>query len=193
MWLVGHVMSELGEKVTHLLASVGERPSAATELLPMVYDEMRALAGSFFRQQSADHTLQPTALVHEAYLRLVGRGDVEWRSRAHFLAVAAKAMRQILVNHAVSKKADKRGGDWNRVTLCESDPAANESTVDLEALNEALKRLEDLDDRQVRIVEMRYFAGLSMEEIAHVLGLSLSAVEKDWRMARNWLKRELTT
>ena len=184
-------MNGSGEHITQLLSNLGGNPVAAEELLPLVYDELRALAGSLFRQQSTGHTLQPTALVHEAYLRLVGQQRVEWKSRAHFMAVAAKAMRQILVNHAIAKKADKRGGDWGRVTLSEAAEPSREPDVDLEALNDALRRLETLDDRQVRIVEMRYFAGLTMEEIAHVLGLSLSAVEKDWRMARNWLKREL--
>lgn len=179
------------EKVTQILAEVGGRPGAAEQLLPLVYDELRALAGSFFARQPAGHTLQPTALVHEAYVKLVGSQNIEWQSRAHFMAVAAKAMRQILVNHAIAKNAEKRGGDWSRVTLSEAAVQEAAPDVDLEALNEAMQRLEALDDRQVRIVEMRYFGGLEMNEIAHVLGVSLSSIEKDWRMARNWLKREL--
>ena len=183
-------MSDQNE-VTVILADIGKRPSATDELLAVVYAELRALAGSFFAMQAANHTLQPTALVHEAYVRLVGGREIEWTGRAHFYAVAAKAMRQILVNHAVAKQAKKRGGGAGRVTLVDPVSAESGRDIDLPALNEALNRLEQLDERQVRIVELRYFGGMTMEEVAHVLDVSLSTVEKDWRMAKLWLQREL--
>lgn len=190
-------------QITQLLAEAAQRPSAAEQLLPLVYENLRALAARFLADQRIGHTLQPTALVHEAYVRLVGHrksdGDTDcgnnwannWDSRAHFFAVAAKAMRQILVNHAIARRTAKRGGDWSRVTLSEAAEPAADRDVDIESLNDALHRLEALDERQVRIVELRYFGGLTMVEIARVLDVSLSTIEKDWRMARSWLQREL--
>ncbi|MHC5025506.1 MAG: sigma-70 family RNA polymerase sigma factor [Planctomycetota bacterium] len=161
------------------------------ELLPVVYDQLRALAGSFFRGQSSDHTLQPTALVHEAYFRLAGDTDAtrSWENRRHFVAVAAKAMRQILINHAEARGAQKRGGDWSRVTL--SAVGAPDHEADVFALEEALDELERLDERQCRVVELRYLAGLTVEQAADVLGVSPRTVKTDWRMARAWLKDRL--
>lgn len=158
--------------------------------MPLVYDELRALARSFFGRQRSDHTLEPTALVHDAYVRLVHQDKVDWNGRAHFFATAARAMRQILVNHAEAKGAQKRGGGWNRVTLAVAD-TDTERVVDILALEEALTRLEALDSRQARVVELRYFARMTIEETASVVGVSPRTVELDWRMAKAWLAKEL--
>src|SRR5690349_21902357 len=157
-------------RVTQILHQLQDgHPSAAEQLLPLIYDELRALAGSYFQQERRDHTLQPTALVHEAYLRLVNQNDIEWQSRAHFFAVAAHAMRRVLINHAERHNTIKRGGGCHRITLCENTPSPDARAigeVDLLALNEALSRLETLDDRQCRVIELRFFGGLSVEETA---------------------------
>jgi RNA polymerase sigma-70 factor (ECF subfamily) len=188
------------QQVTQLLEAVqAGRASAADQLLPLVYDELRALAGSLFRGQRPDHTLQPTALVHEAYARMVkpaaettGSSEkAQWNSRAHFFAVAATAMRQVLANHARDRRRAKRGGGWHRVTLSEHLTPTSERDVDLLALDEALQALAKLDERQGRIVELRFFAEMSVEEIAHVLEVSTSTVEREWRMARAWLSARL--
>lgn len=177
--------------VTQLLAQIASgRQSAAEELLPLVYDELRALAGSYFRQQPSHHTLQPTALVHEAYVRLVD-GNASVKSRAHFFALSARVMRQVLVNHAEQKAAAKRGEGWERITLDAAAAGSSVCAVDLIALNEALVKLHELDARQSQVVEMRYFGGLTVEEIADVLSVSPRTVEMDWRMARLWLLKEL--
>jgi RNA polymerase sigma factor (TIGR02999 family) len=181
-------------ETAHLLRLLGtDDPAAAEGLLELVYDQLRALAESHFRRQPLNHTLQPTALVHEAFLKLVGQTRVQWESRAHFLAVAARAMRQILIDHARGKEAVKRGGDLCRVTLDESltpvgpvDPLM----LDLEA---CLAELALLDRRQSRIVELRFFGGMTVEEVAHVLELSKTAVESEWRMARAWLRSRLSS
>lgn len=182
-------------RVTQILHQLQDgHPSAAEQLLPLIYDELRSLAGSYFQQERRDHTLQPTALVHEAYLRLVNQNDVEWHSRAHFFAVAAHAMRRVLINHAERHNTIKRGGDRHRVTLCENTPSPDARAigeVDLLALNEALSRLESMDERQCRVVELRFFGGLSVEETAAVLGVASRTVELDWRMARAWLYTQL--
>ena len=158
----------------------------------MVYTDLRALAGSYFRAQPADHTLQPTALVHEAYLRLINQRDMAWTGRAHFFAVAAKAMRQILVNHAYKRGALKRGGDRRKLTLLEPAHAAEALTAsDLVSLHETMNALAELDERKSQVVEMRIFGGSTMEEIAHVLGVSKTTVESDWRFARAWLAQRL--
>jgi RNA polymerase sigma factor (TIGR02999 family) len=169
----------------------GDR-AAAEKLLPLVYDQLRAVADSFFRRQPSDHTLQPTALVHEAYLRLVNRKDEKWGSRAHFFAVASKAMRQILINHAERRAAAKRGGDRQKLTLNEDLTPAPQGDVDLLALDEALTELSALSERMGRVVELRFFGGLTVEEVAHVLNVSKRTVEGDWQMARTWLSRELS-
>lgn len=180
-------------EITQLLESLARGDSrAADQLLPHVYDELRALAGSFWRQQRSDHTLQPTALVHEAYLRLVGSGLQNWTGRKHFFEVAAMAMRQLLVDHARRRSAEKRGGNLDRVTLDDSG-AADDSRmiIDVVALDCALTRLQQLDARQSRIVELRFLAGLSVEDTAEVLGVSPRTVKLDWQMAKSWLRREL--
>jgi RNA polymerase sigma factor (TIGR02999 family) len=185
-------------EVTGLLLELDERPAAAQRLLPLVYEDLRALARSYFASHAPQHTLQPTALVHEAYFRLVKEPAVPWSGRAHFFAVAAKAMRQILINEAEAKQAAKRGGNRGRVSLSAALDVAAPATVAqperdvaIDALEAALQRLEALDERQARIVELRWFAGMTVPEVAHVLNVSQSTVEKDWRMARLWLLREL--
>lgn len=160
-------------------------------LMQALYGELRALAASYLAAQRPDHTLQPTALVHEAYLRLLGAKPASWSGRLHFFSVAAMAMRQILVNHAAARRTQKRGDGFDRVSLSEAVPDASVANVDLLALNLALDTLDRLEPRQARIVEMRYFAGLDVADIARVLGVSNSTVEKDWRMARLWLLQQL--
>jgi RNA polymerase sigma factor (TIGR02999 family) len=176
------------------LASGGEI-AAAADLLPLVYDELRALAEAFFRNERDDHTLQPTALVHEAYVRLVDQTSIEWKSRNQFFVVAAKAMRNILVDHARAKGRLKRGGGgvWQERTLAavEDTLGAADDPVDMLALNEALERLAELDERKARLVELRFFAGLNEADAAELLGISRSTAAEDWRMARAWLHREL--
>jgi len=175
----------------HTLA--GGDQAAAAALFELVYPDLRALAGSYFRRQPSDHTLQPTALVHEAYLRLIDQSHAQWNSRAHFFAVAAMAMRQVLVNHARKRSSLKRGGDRRRQSLEAGVRAASGMSVtDLIALNEAMNALAALDERKSRVVELRIFGGLTMDEIAHVLGVSKTTVEGDWRLARAWLAKRLS-
>lgn len=164
--------------------------SAARELLPIVYDELRGLAAAFFRDQKPGGTLQPTALVHEAYLKLVDQ-TIEWASRNQFFVVAARAMRTILVDHARKRNRDKRGGGWQRVATS-ADPVAPEpDELPIEAIDAALARLTELDERKARLVELRFFGGLTLEQTAEVLGLSRATASEDWRMARAWLYNEL--
>jgi len=180
--------------VTRIIAEItaGDR-AAAQRLLPLVYEELRALAGSYFRHQKPDHTLQPTALVHEAFIKLLGAADQGWTSRKHFYDVAAMAMRQLLTDHARQAASQKRGGGACRVTLSEAaTPLDNAPEVDLVALDDALAKLNALDSRQARIVELRYLAGLSVEETAEVIGVSPRTVKMDWQMARSFLRRELS-
>jgi RNA polymerase sigma-70 factor (ECF subfamily) len=167
---------------------------AARELLPLLYDELRAIAGRQFRGQRADHTLQPTALVNEAFVKLLGNPSGAWNDRKHFFAVAATAMRQILVNHARDRAAQKRGGGAEAVLLNEEAAGASPSgaaPVDVLALNEALEKLKTIDERKHRVVELRFFAGLTVEEIADVIGVSKTTIEGEWRVARAWLATNL--
>lgn len=161
--------------------------------MPLVYDELRRLAASYLRRERPGQTLQATALVHEAYVRLIGENAKGFQNRTHFLAIAALSMRQILVQRARARKAAKRGGDPARITLDEQLFAApaGQSEVDLLALDAALDKLAALDARQAKIVELRYFGGLSVEEAADVLEISPATVKRDWTLARAWLKREL--
>ena len=183
-----------GEGVTQLLNELGAGDSAALDrLLPLVFDELRRLAHSYLRRERGDHTLQPTALVNEAYLRLVNQQDVRWQGRAHFFGIAANLMRQILVDHTRRRAADKRGGaDLERLSLTQAELVVNRADVDVLALEEALERLNEFDRQQARIVELKFFAGLTIEETAEVLGVSHATVERDWKLARAWLKRELS-
>lgn len=185
----------MSDQATVLLQRMSDGDAeAGRELLPLLYDELRALAGRQFRGQRADHTLQPTALVNEAFVRLLGRSAGGWADRKHFFAVAATAMRQILVNHARDKAARKRGGGADAVALEEGlagAPGPAASPVDVIALHEALEKLEAIDARKRRVVELRFFAGLTVEEIADVLELSKTTIESEWRVARAWLAAEL--
>jgi RNA polymerase sigma factor (TIGR02999 family) len=168
------------------------RAGRLDELLPLVYDELRQLAGAILRQERPGHSLQPTALVNEAYLRLIDATKVEWQGRAQFLALAGRSMRQILVDHARAKGASKRGGDRLRVTLVEeSGGARGPQELDVLDVDEALEELAALDARKARVVELRFFAGLEMKEIADVLRVGTTTVEDDWYFARAWLRRRL--
>lgn len=184
--------------VTDLLRAWAAGDEAAfNELLPLVYDELRRQARRLMRSQPPGHTLQTTALVHEAYLRLVDQSRVEWNGRAHFFGVAAKAMRSILVDHARARRTAKRGGGALAVTLDEAGGVAGavgETQVDVDvlALDEALARLGQRDPRKSQLVELRYFGGLGIEEAASVLGVSRATAKRDWITARAWLKRELS-
>jgi RNA polymerase sigma factor (TIGR02999 family) len=164
---------------------------AADKLLPLVYDEFRALARHYLAQERANHTLQPTALVHEAYMKLVDQTRVDWQGRSHFFAVAAQAMRRILVDHARSRQRDKRGGGRARVILDDDVALSPQKDEDVLALDESLQRLAKLDPRQAKVVELRFFGGMSVEEVAQALGVSKRTVEGDWTFARAWLSREL--
>jgi RNA polymerase sigma-70 factor, ECF subfamily len=159
-------------------------------MLPQVYSELRRIAGAYFRSEAAGQTLQPTALVNEAYFRLIAQRDVRYQNRAHFVGVAAQIMRRILVDYARRRHAGKRGAGWRKVSL-EEIPEFPKGGINLIALDEALQRLSQVDARQSRIVEMRYFGGLSMEEVADVLGISTVTVKRDWSFAKAWLHREL--
>ncbi len=157
------------------------------ELLPLVYDDLRRVAGAFFRRERASHTLQPTALVHEAYLRLADQQDGEWRNRAHFVGVAAQAMRRVLVDAARARRSGKRGGGLRPVTLVESLDGGEGAKVDVVDLEEALAKLENLNPRYGRIVELRFFGGLTIKETAALLGVSTTIVERNWAEAKGWL------
>jgi RNA polymerase sigma factor (TIGR02999 family) len=186
-------MSSKSQEATSALAAhTGGDPSAASRLLPLVYDELRSLASGLMRKERPGHTLSPTALVHEAYVRLIDNSRIDWKGKTHFFAIAAKEMRQVLVRHALNRKARKRGGDATRVTLDDEAAVTEEHTIDVVALNEALTRLEALSPRQSRVVELRTFAGLSVAETALVLGVSERTIKGDWRAARAFLARELT-
>ena len=179
-------------EATMLLARIDAGDSrAADELLPLVYDQLRAMAAAYFRGQRPNHTLQPTALVHEAYLKLI-RADSPPKSRAHFCAVAATAMRQILMNHARAKRAEKRDAKVADLTVGQLATPSMAPTLDLLALDEALSKLSELGERLARLIELRFFGGLNMEEVAQVIDVSLPTVERDWRRARAWLNRELS-
>jgi RNA polymerase sigma factor (TIGR02999 family) len=168
---------------------------AVSQLMPLVYDELRRLAASYLRRERPGQTLQATALVHEAYVRLIGERAHNWQNRTHFLAIAALSMRQILVQRARARRAAKRGGDPARITLDDHLlPIRNREVpdeIDLIALDAALTRLASLSERQARIVELRYFGGLSVEEAAEALNISPATVKRDWTLARAWLRREL--
>jgi RNA polymerase sigma factor (TIGR02999 family) len=178
--------------VTQVLSAIDQGDAAAVErLMPMVYDDMRALAADFLRRERPGHTLQPTALVNEAFLKLVDQNRVEWKGRSHFFAVGAEIMRRILVDHARTKKRAKRGGGRERIQLNEDCFVSPHPEIDLLEINEALDKLAELDARQARIVELRFFGGLTVQEVAEVLGVSKRTVEAEWTMVRAWLRREL--
>lgn len=165
---------------------------AADRLIPFIYDDLRELAARYLRRERSDHTLQPTALVNEVYLRLVKGDEINWKGRAQFFALAARQIRAILVDHARRKDAAKRGGRAERVTLDASVASLPVPDVDLIALHESLAELERRSARQAQVVELRFFGGLSVEEVAEVLGVSASTVKDDWVVARAWLRRRLS-
>jgi len=188
----GAIMSSSPQDVTKLLADCSQgNQDALAKLLPLVYEELRRLASSYLKRERVGHTLQATALVHEAYLRLVDQRSVQWQNRGHFFAVAAQAMRRILVNHAVSRGRQKRGGGHARVSLEEPVAVIGEQDIDLVALDEALHKLANLDQRKSQLVELRFFDGLSAEEAGEVLGVSLATVKREWDLAKAWLRREV--
>jgi len=186
-------MTSASEEITQLLIAWNQGDQEARDkLMPFVYSELRRLARSYLRRERPDHTLQPTALVHEAYLRLIDQSRVNWQNRAHFFGAAARLMRQILINHAEARRAAKRGGEAERISLNDVDHFAVEQEIDLIALNEALKNLERIDPSQGQVVELRYFSGLTIEEIAEVMGVAPATVKREWSTARAWLRRELS-
>jgi RNA polymerase sigma factor (TIGR02999 family) len=182
------------EGVTELLVRWrGGDQKAFDELMPLVYGELRRLADRYLRREKGGHTLQPTALVNEAYLRLVGERGMDWENRAHFFGIAARRMRQILVEHARAKRRDKRGGAEAEymLSLTSADRHIPRADVNLLALDDSLKALEEVDQRKCRVVEMLYFGGLTIEEAAEALRVSPATVKRDWSMARAWLRREI--
>jgi RNA polymerase sigma factor (TIGR02999 family) len=190
-----HAMSSNSHQagqVTQLLErwSLGDQ-SALDELTPLVYNELRHVAEAYLRRERPDHTLQATALVNEAYLRLIGQKHGRWQGRKHFYGIAARLMRQVLVEHARKHKAEKRGGGRVAVTLDHYEDVADNPEVDILAVHEALQRLARFDEQQARIVELRFFGGLSIEETAEALGVGHATVEREWAMARAWLRNEL--
>ena len=188
---MGQPIREAG--ITELLRrwSVGDR-KAAEEVLPLVYDELRRIAASQLQLERSEHTLQATAIVHEAYLRLSEQGGLSWPSRNHFYAFAAHLIRRVLVDHARARNRAKRGGDLQRITVAElAEIAEADGSSDLEALDDALTTLEGLDPRKAAVVELRFFAGLSIEETADQLGVSPKTIDREWRRAKAWLYNEL--
>jgi RNA polymerase sigma-70 factor, ECF subfamily len=179
--------------ITTLLQQIKEGDAAAeSDLLPLIYDQLRAIARNQMVRERPDHTLQATVLVHEAFLQLVGNSQIDWQNRAHFFALASRVMRRVLVDHARAAHAQKRPGARQKVDLESALALVETNHADLLALDEALNRLAQWDLRQSRVVEMRFFAGLSFEEIAEVLGISERTAKRDWIMARAWLYRELS-
>lgn len=188
-------MSEGRGEVTRLLAqlSAGHR-DVAEQLVPLIYEELRRIAGAQMGRERAGHTLQATAVVHEAYLRLAGEQHVTWQNRAHFFAIAAKTMRRVLLDYARHRHAEKRGGsNAKKVELDAELLVGDDRLEDVVAVDEVLARLAKMDPEQARIVELRFFAGLTVEETAEVMGISGSTVKREWRLAKAWLDRELAT
>ena len=180
------------QQVTQILTDWGEGgPQVAARLMPLVYDELRQMARRYLQRERSDHTLQATGLVHEAYLRLVDQTAASWENRAHFLAIAAQQMRRILVDHARRRGTGKRGGEWCKVEFDEAVAPAVSRSLDVIALDDALQDLMKLNPQHSRIVELRFFGGMTIEEVAEVLELSPRTVQREWRMARAWLRRQI--
>jgi len=181
-------------EVTELLAKwSGGDKQVLDRLLPLVYAELHRMAAVYLRRERVDHTLQPTALINEAYLRLVGSSNVTWGNRAHFFGIAARVMRRILVDHARQHQADKRGADFQKVPIdAANEPSSKPEDVDLVALDAALSRLAELDPEQCKLVELRYFAGLTIEEAAEAMSLSVATARRRWTSAKAWLRREIS-
>ena len=186
-------MNETPDEITQQLIAWSKGDAAALDkLIPVVYRELRRMADHYLRGENPGHSLQPTALVHEAYLRLIDQTKVEWQNRAHFFGVAAQMMRRILIDHAKAKHRGKRGGAATRVTLEEGAAFTQERAAELVALDDALNMLSEIDERKSRIVELRYFGGLTVEETAQVVGVSDKTVMRDWNLAKAWLYQQLT-
>ena len=178
--------------VTQILKAVkAGRRDATDALLPIVYQELRQLAASKLKKEVTNHTLQPTALVHEAYLRLLGSIDDNWENRAHFFGAAAEAMRRILIDHARARKSQKKGGDANRISLQSIGELSFEKADDLIALDDALKELSRVDKEKAELVKLRFFVGLNMQQVAETLGVSLRTAERSWAFARAWIYRQM--
>jgi len=185
-------MTSVSNDVTLLLGELRSgNEDAVAKLVPLLYGELRRMAASYLSRERRNHTLQPTAVVHEAYLRLVDQKAVHWQNRQHFFGVAAQVMRRVLVDYARSHKANKRGGAVPKVSLEEVIVVSKERSAELLALDEALTRLASIDPQQGRIIELRFFGGLTLEETAQVLGISPATVKRDWNVARAWLTREV--
>ena len=182
------------QQLTQMLIQLSEgNAQMVDDILPLIYDELRRLAGNYLRRERSDHTLQPTALVHEAYIKLIDQTQVKWQNRAHFFGIAANIMRRILVDYARQHKAEKRGGAAEKMPLEEEILIVSErKSAELLALDEALENLAKIDSQKSKIVELRYFGGLSVEETAEVLGVSEITVKRHWRMAKAWLYGQLS-
>ena len=187
-------MAEAASQATeYLTAHLQGDPRAAEKLLPLVYDQLRALAAHHMHKERMDHTLQATALVHEAYLRLVDGEEIDWQGRAHFFALAATTLRRVLVDHARGKGTRKRGGDAERIDLEKAETITlQEDPLDLLGLHDAIEKLAETHPRQAKVVDMRFFGGMGVAEVAHALGVGKDSVKADWKAARTWLKRELS-
>ena len=179
--------------ITQMLQELKSRDGKPVdELLPLVYDELRQLAKNYLGRERANHTLQPTALVHEAYLRLAGHADIDWKDRAHFFGISARLMRQILIDHARGKHRQKRGGEiLTQIELDESLSSVSDQPIDVLSLDKAMAKLEELDERQARIVELKFFGGMTVEEIAEVLDISTATVKREWSTAKLFLYKTL--
>lgn len=181
------------QEVTQLLVDWGNGNQAALDrLMPLVYTELRQLAHRYMRRERPGHTMQTTALIHEAYLRLVDQNQVRWQHQAHFFGIAARLMRQILIEHARSRTRAKRGGGVGTISLDEAAIVSQARATELLALDDALERLATIDPRKSQVVELRFFGGLSVEEAAQVLNIAPNTVLRDWRMAKAWLRREIS-
>ncbi|MBL8877822.1 MAG: sigma-70 family RNA polymerase sigma factor [Phycisphaerales bacterium] len=184
--------SHIANQATQCLIDLRNGDQTAIQrLLPLVYEELRALAGNFFREERADHTLQPTALVHEAFVKLMGTPEVHWDDRKHFMTIAATAMRRILIDHARRRDAEKRGSGWGRISLHPDLAQSSRAEADIIALDDVLSRLAELNEKHARIVELRFFGSLTLAEVAEVMDVSTATVERDWRLIRAWLAVEL--
>jgi RNA polymerase sigma factor (TIGR02999 family) len=188
-------MTQRSEQINDLIERMRDQPPAevAAALLPLVYDDLRDVARNYLRGERKGHTLQPTALVHEAFQRLVDQSRVNWQGKSHFLAVGAEAMRRVLLDHARSRKRAKRGGGWQKVAVEDVAAPGGSTEINLITLSDALEKLRTLDADEARVVELRVLSGLSVAEVAEVLGVSKRKVEGDWTHAKAWLQAELAT
>jgi len=186
-------MASSPENITQLLIDWSDGDEAALEkLMPLVYNDLHQIARQYMARQNAGHTLQTTALIHEAFIKMVGQSEKQYQNRSHFFAVAAQAMRHILVNYAIARQTDKRGGKYQQVSLDDGLAISKQPDEELVALDDALNELAKIDPRKSKVVELRYFGGLSVEETAEVLKVSQVTVMRDWSMAKSWLHRELS-